>query len=276
MKRNAIARIVIYSLIVVILVGVLVHGMDWDGFHFDLDLGDDAQIVTGTASVEPSSIKHIRIEWVDGLVDVAIADQDTITFSETNVEKECMVYQIKGDTLVIRYSKDSIKLGINITTPNKQLTVYVPQDWMADSIEISAVSAMVTVDLPEVGETTVETVSGDIMVRHIRSQEISLTTVSGYACFEGICKELDCESVSGNCKVILSDKANNISMESVSGNLDMMLPQQCGFSAELESASGDIGSTFPTHVSGHTYTYGNGRMRIEAQTVSGNICIYES
>ena len=81
MKRNAIARIVIYSLIVVILVGVLVHGMDWDGFHFDWDLGDDAQVVTGTASVEPSSIKHIRIEWVDGLVDVATADQDTITFS---------------------------------------------------------------------------------------------------------------------------------------------------------------------------------------------------
>lgn len=276
MKRNAIARIVIYSLIVVILVGVLLHGMDWDGFHFGLDFSDDAQIVTGNASVEPSYIKHIRIEWVDGLVDIATADQDTITFSETNGEKQCMVYQIKGNTLEIRYSQESIDLGIHVATPNKQLTVYVPQDWMADTIEISAVSAIVTVDLPEVGETEVETVSGDIRVHHIRSQEISLTTVSGDARFEGSCQELDCESVSGNCRIMLSDKAKKISMESVSGDLDLMLPLQCGFTAELESDSGDIGSTFPASISGHTYTYGSGKMRIAAQTVSGNICIYES
>ena len=273
MKRNAIARIVIYSLIVVILVGVLVHGMDWDGFHFDLDLGDDAQIVTGTASVEPSSIKHIRIEWVDGLVDVATADQDTITFSETNGEKECMVYQIKGDTLVIRYSKESIKLGINITTPNKHLTVHVPMDWIAAGIEISAVSSNVTVELPEVQEAKVETVSGNIDIRCERSKEISFTTVSGHAGFTGNCEELDCESVSGNCKVALDGSAKEIQMESISGDLEIVLDGQLGFTAQIDSVSGGVRSDFTTSVSNDIHTYGDGSIRIEAETVSGSIRI---
>ena len=273
MKRNAIARIVIYSLIVVILVGVLVHGMDWDGFHFDLDLGDDAQIVTGTVSVDPSSIKHIRIEWVDGLVDVATADQDTITFSETNGEKECMVYQIKGDTLVIRYSKDSIKLGINITTPNKHLTVHVPMDWIAAGIEISSVSSNVTVDLPEVQEAKIETVSGNIDIRCERSKDISFTTVSGHAGFTGSCEELDCDSVSGNCKVALYGSAKEIQMESISGDLEIVLDGQSGFTAQIDSVSGGVRSDFPTSVSNDIHTYGDGSIRIEAETVSGGIHI---
>lgn len=273
MKRNAIARIVIYSLIVVILVGVLVHGMDWDGFHFDLDLGDDAQIVTGTASVEPSSIKHIRIEWVDGLVDVATADQDTITFSETNGEKECMVYQIKGDTLVIRYSKESIKLGINITTPNKHLTVHVPMDWIAAGIEISAVSSNVTVELSEVQEAKIETVSGDIDIRCERSKEISFTTVSGHAGFTGSCEELDCDSVSGNCMVALFGNAKEIQMESISGDLEIVLDGQLGFTAQIDSVSGGVRSDFTTSVSNDIHTYGDGSIRIEAETVSGSIRI---
>lgn len=273
MKRNAIARIVIYSLIVVILVGVLVHGMDWDGFHFDLDLGDDAQVVTGTASIDPTYIKHIRIEWVDGLVDVATADQDTITFSETNGEKECMVYQIKGDTLVIRYSKDSIKLGINITTPNKHLTVHVPMDWIAAGIEISAVSSNVTVELPEVQEAKIETVSGNIDIRCERSKDISFTTVSGHARFTGNCEELDCESVSGNCKVALYGSAKEIQMESISGDLEIVLDGQLGFTAQIDSVSGSVRSDFPTSVSNDIHTYGDGSIRIEAETVSGGIRI---
>lgn len=273
MKRNAIARIVIYSLIVVILVGVLVHGMDWNGFHFDLDLGDDAQVVTGTASVEPSSIKHIRIEWIDGLVDVATADQDTITFSETNGEKECMVYQIKGDTLVIRYSKESIQLGIHVTSPNKQLTVYVPQDWIAAGIEISAVSSNVTVELPEVQEAKIETVSGNIDIRCERSKEISFTTVSGHARFTGNCEELDCESVSGNCKVALYGSAKEIQMESISGDLEIVLDGQLGFTAQIDSVSGSVRSDFPTSVSNDIHTYGDRSIRIEAETVSGGIRI---
>ena len=120
MNRNAFARLVIYSIITVILIGVLLTGLNWNGFDWDADSA--GQTVTGTASVDASSIKRICIEWVDGTVDVRAAQQDTITFSETNGEKLCMVYSFKGDTLVIRYSKESLKLGINIKTPDKHLT----------------------------------------------------------------------------------------------------------------------------------------------------------
>ena len=273
MNRNAIARLVIYSIITAILIGVLVTGLDWNGF--DWDLGSADQSVTGTASVDAASIKRICIEWVDGTVDVRTAQQDTITFSETNGEKLCMVYSFKGDTLVIRYSKESLKLGINIKTLDKHLTVHVPEGWIAEDIEVTAVSANVTIDLPEARETEIETVSGDISIRYERSGEISLTTVSGQTAFEGSCDDLDCNSVSGDYNITLSGSAKEINMESISGDLEIVLDSQSGFTAQLDSVSGHIRSTFPTNVSGNTHTYGDGSMRIEAETVSGNIQIKE-
>ena len=271
MNRNAFARLVIYSIITVILIGVLVTGLNWNGFDWDSDSA--GQSVTGTASVDTSSIKRICIEWVDGTVDVRAAQQDTITFSETNGEKLCMVYSFKGDTLVIRYSKESLKLGINIKTPDKHLTVHVPQDWISDEIEISAVSANITVDLPEVRETEIESVSGDISIRYERSGEISLTTVSGQTAFEGICNELECSSVSGECNVKLLGSAKEIRMNSISGGLEIVLDGQSGFTAQLDSVSGSISSDFPTSITGQTHTYGDGSIRIEAETVSGGIRI---
>ena len=271
MNRNAFARLVIYSIITVILIGVLVTGLNWNGFDWDADSA--GQSVTGTASVDASSIKRICIEWVDGTVDVRAAQQDTITFSETNGEKLCMVYSFKGDTLVIRYSKESLKLGIHIKTPDKHLTVHVPQDWIADEIEISAVSANITVDLPEVRETEIESVSGDISIRYERSGEISLTTVSGQTAFEGICKELECSSVSGECNVKLLGSTKEIRMNSISGGLEIVLDGQSGFTAQLDSVSGSISSDFPTSITGQTHTYGDGSIRIEAETVSGGIRI---
>lgn len=271
MNRNAFARLVIYSIITVILIGVLVTGLNWNGFDWDADSA--GQTVTGTASVDASSIKRICIEWVDGTVDVRAAQQDTITFSETNGEKLCMVYSFKGDTLVIRYNKESLKLGINIKTPDKRLTVHVPQDWIADEIEISAVSANITVDLPEVRETEIESVSGDISIRYERSGEISLTTVSGQTAFEGICNDLECSSVSGECNVKLLGSAKEIRMNSISGGLEIVLDGQSGFTAQLDSVSGSISSDFPTSITGQAHTYGDGSIRIEAETVSGGIRI---
>jgi len=274
MNRNAFARLVIYSIITVILIGVLLTGLNWNGFDWDADSA--GQTVTGTASVDAPSVKRICIEWVDGTVDVRAAQQDTITFSETNGEKLCMVYSFKGDTLVIRYSKESLKLGITIKTPDKHLTVHVPQDWIADEIEISAVSADITVDLPEVRETEIESVSGDISVRYETSGEISLTTVSGQSSFEGICKELECSSVSGECNVKLLSSAKEIRMESISGDLTVELLQQYGFTAQLDSVSGHIRSEFSTTVSGSTHRFGDGSIKVEAETVSGNIHIKEA
>jgi DUF4097 and DUF4098 domain-containing protein YvlB len=146
-------------------------------------------------------------------------------------------------------------------------------DWIAEGIEISAVSSNVTVELPEVQETKIETVSGNIDIRCERSKEISFSTVSGHAGFTGNCEELDCESVSGNCKVALWGNAKEIQMESISGDLEITLDDQFGFTAQLDSVSGRISSDFSANVSDQTHTYGDGSIRIEAETVSGGIRI---
>lgn len=277
MKRNAIARIVIYSIIAVVLTGILIVGLGWDGFEFEWDLGGNGQTVSGTGSADASNIKRICIEWVDGRVDVSTAQQDTITFSETGGEKHPMVYEIKGNTLVIRYSKQTIKFGIHTgIMPSKQLTVHVPQDWVGSAIEITAVSADITVDLPKVEEAEFENVSGNTRMHLKECGSVSVETVSGKTIFEGSFGQFDCNTISGNCEVTLYGHAKEIGMESVSGDLTVALLQQYGFTAQLDSVSGHIRSDFSTSVSGSTHRFGDGSIKIEAETVSGNIHIKEA
>lgn len=276
MKRNAIARIVIYSLLILVLIGVLVKGLEHDGFLWE---PGSSNTVTGSGSIDMDQIENIEIEWVSGSVDVTIVPEteSRISFSETNGDEHPMVYEIKGKTLVIRFTKPSINLSFgNLNTPDKDLKVEIPVNWLCQSLDISAVSADVTVLLQNARDVDVENVSGKTELRFETSGSVSVETVSGEVSFIGQCDEFECNSVSGDCDVFLYEDAKEITLESISGDLTVSLFKEYGFTASIDSTSGNIYSDYSTTVSGGKHTYGDGKIRIEAETVSGDIFIRES
>ncbi len=279
MKANAITRIVIYSLVTVILCGILAAGMGLGHFVFDLG-GDDGDYITGSGSLPKENIEHLQIEWISGSVDVTIVPdtEANITFSETGGTEDCaMVYEVKGHTLIIRYQKPRVQIGFgNWSTPNKALTVEIPAEWNLQSIDISSVSANVNVLQIKSGDVDVENVSGSTEVRVLEAGDVDIETVSGRALFIGACKKLNLNSVSGDCDVFLDGATQEISFEGVSGDLKVSVFKEQGFSAKLDSVSGNIYSDFSTTVSGGAHSYGDGSLRITADTVSGDIQITES
>ena len=64
-------------------------------------------------------------------------------------------------------------------------------------------------------------------------------------------------------------------MESISGNLDLTLPKDLGFDAEVDTVSGSFQSRIPTtsQSKGH-YRSGNGGCEIDLESVSGSIQIH--
>ena len=67
-------------------------------------------------------------------------------------------------------------------------------------------------------------------------------------------------------------KLNALDAGSVSGNVRISMPENAGFTADVDSVSGDISGTYPMQMNAkNRYIGGDGSCRISVNTVSGDI-----
>ncbi len=255
MKGEAIVRIIIYSLVILILAAILTGGILAGNILSELDF--DAAVADGeiepVGSVSAETVKSIDIEWVGGTVLLQTADTDEITISENGGldSKNKLVWKQTGENLKIQFSQPKGFWG-NVfgMTSNmyKDLVVTVPKDWICTELEVQSVSAELTVADITVGHLDIETVSGDVK-------------------FTGSVREATLNSVSADCELRLDLGVQRIDTESVSGDITVYLTEEQGFSANLDSVSGHIISEF-----GYS-SHGDFSCRIDGESVSGDITI---
>ena len=78
------------------------------------------------------------------------------------------------------------------------------------------------------------------------------------------------------CIPSLTFAPNSIDLDSVSGQLVVVLPENTGFTAELDSLSGKMYSDFSTTYQDDTMCYLDGACKITMDSVSGNLRIRQS
>lgn len=284
MKRNAIVRIVIFSLVIVILAAVLCaglvfrhYGFRWFGRLFTGDTTTDSGNLSSSGSVNASQVDSLSIEWVAGSITVEPADTDTITFQETGATsaETQMVWEQSGSKLTIRFSQgdwNAFHFGFNADL-SKDLVVQVPRKWNCRELNIDSVSARVRVLDLTLDEIELNNVSGVCTFENCGVGDISLDTVSGDIRFTGTLNTLECDAVSANCTVNVTNVPKRIDMDGVSGDLDITVPEDCGFTVSLDTASGDFSSDFATTIQNGNYVYGDGDCRINISGVSGDVTI---
>lgn len=264
MKTSAVIRIVIYSFIALLLTAVMIFGIvSGNGGIVSIGRLENAKEELGFTSAQTpctvtADIREVKIEWTAGEVILEKGDTDAITFSETAdheiQEGDELRYRQQGDTLEIHFAKPT---GWNFFGTNnvrgKTLTVTLP-DTLYRSLSVETVSSSVTVIGLQADRMDIETVSGGI--------SLDATAVG----------ELDCESVSGETEVI-GTITRSASFDSVSGGITLRLPQNTGFTAEVESVSGKFSSDFETTKQGDEYRCGTGGIDLSFDTVSGNVQI---
>lgn len=286
MKTNAIVRIVLFSLAILVLLGILLAGLAFRFYTVNFgpfvgeiweDAIENGGTVAQSGSVDAAQIRNIEIDWVAGSITVQPGDTDEITFSETEVsqEKYKMVWKQSGDKLVIQFCKDSISWnGISFGSDlSKDLVVTVPRDWNCKELDIDAAAAKVTVSDLTIEKVDMDSASGACTFENCNVDEIDFDTASGNVYFSGTLNVLDCDSASASCTVVLTNVPRRIDMDGVSGDLDITLPENCGFSVSVDSLSGGFTSDFPTTASGGNYTYGDGSCHISVSGVSGDVRI---
>lgn len=273
MKRNAIVRIVLFSLAIAVLLSILLTGLGIGMFMVDTDI-DMGHFIQGGSSVDAAQVRDIEIEWASGKINIETADVDTISFQEEGKfsDDQQMVYSTDYKTLSICYSKPAIRIGF-ISTPSKDLTITVPENWQGGSIHIEAASADITLNNLSANSVELDSASGECVFTGCNLSELDVDTASGDITYNGIVKTLSCDAASADITAVLLQAPQSIDMDGASGSLDLTLPEDCGFTVELDSLSGNFRSDFTMSKNGDTYVCGNGACRIDVDSMSGDVII---
>lgn len=128
------------------------------------------------------------------------------------------------------------------------------------------------------GEVEASTGSGNITVAHATGK-VRAHAASGRVKVEQAVADLDVRSASGGLDVEGSPKSAHWDLETASGSVRVLLPQNTGFELDAHAGSGTVSTTHPVSVTG---TMGRGELRgvsgsadnhLRIRTASGSIRI---
>ena len=284
MKTNAIIRIILFSLAIVVLLGILLFGVGFKviNAHFlpKLNRSEAPEPTAGQMNQFEFStdIKRIEIEWVAGDIMIdAREGLNTISVFESmgNDVTETMFCTTSGDTLKIQFSEASMKFpsfGINYTF-NKDLIITVPASWQCDELTIDSAASNVTINALTINDMDFEGASGQLGFYGCNIFNLDIDTVSGDVEFDGNLENLDFDAASASFYGTIRNCPTQLQMDSLSGKLNLSLPSDCGFTLNRDSLSGSFSSDFDIMIQGDARIHGDGSCKIALSGLSGDVNI---
>lgn len=287
MKRNAIARIIIWSLVAVLLTSLLVVGIssspssffsgDWSLGGIGVTYKNSALYNVGGGTVT-DEFQSIKVNWTNGKINIEAYDGEDTVISETEVaEKENKLrWRVEDGVLKIQQMAAGMRFGLK-QTPKKTLTVKIPSN-VAEGLKAvtsDSVSAEVTITgISASDKIEIDTVSGGADLKNIRTEKLDIDTVSGSIKAAGEFTELESDSVSGDVTVSSATPLKKLDCDSTSGNIRLTIPKNSGFTLKADTVSGDISCGLPTvSESKNRRVCGDGSADFETDTVSGDLII---
>lgn len=284
MKRNAIIRIVLWSITLVILLGILCTGIYVPSAlnrirRASVRNTEDFQEIDGNGfTLDAASVRNVEIEWASGSIVIQPMDIGEMYIAEKAQDhsSEPMVWNLQDGTISIQYCKNPDRVfvfGMDTELECKDLIIQVPRDWQCNSLEIEAASATLEVQDLTIRKMEFDGASGSCKFRNCTVDSLDLDTASGDVWFQGSLLRLECDAVSADITLELTNVPNTLDLDGVSGGLDVTLPAEAGFTVTMETLSGDFESDFDTTQRNGSYVSGNGRCRIDVDGMSGDVTI---
>lgn len=276
MRNNAIIRIIIFSIVIVILLGILLAGLGFGALmtHLNAEKTDYSTARAPTVLFPLEEVRNIQIDWAAGNIEIIAGDVDSIQVTESGSfsEQEAMAYKQAGETLYIRFKKETVTFD-TFSVAHKDLTVTVPRDWVCQKLTLDVASANITVDTLTASYVNLNTASSDSVFKACHITDLDVNTASGSVEYQGILNTLDCDAASGRFTGVFDNTPSAINMDSASGDLDITLPRDSGFRVEMDALSGRFTTDFPVTTRGDSYIHGDCACEIEYDGVSGNVMV---
>ncbi|MBN1891983.1 MAG: DUF4097 family beta strand repeat protein [Clostridiales bacterium] len=223
-----------------------------------------------------------------------------------------------SDKLVIRQRTRWMPLFINIGGAGRVVTVFIPEsftgsvtykcasgdldlteDFVFDEFDASVASGDMRFGRFYANSASVETTSGDLFFGHFEVPEYSIKSSSGDITIDKIdgtgtvkaisgnieiddyCGKGIISTTSGDVTVAVQEATGDISIQVISGEVDVAVATGSSFSVDFSLVSGDIFTDVPlnnAHVTKRATTGTVGdrpEYRLEVKTTSGDIRFYE-
>ncbi len=287
MKANAIVRIVLFSLAIIILAAILLGVLAFNLFVVDGKIRYDHMeaVEAPVAIIEQgeisAQIRNIEIEWAAGSItiqpDEKVQSIHVTEYCPSDSDYE-MVMKQSGQTLDIRFCKDSLKLssfGTTVEDIRKDLIIVVPVDWVCNSIEIDAAATDVDIHDLRINELDFDGASGNLILDNCSIVELDIDTASGDVEFTGTLNDLDFDAASAKFTGEFFQVPNHLNLDAMSGDLDIILPEHCWFTCELDTMSGSFNTDFATTQENGIHVHGNkdNACHIKISALSGDVRI---
>lgn len=280
-KGNTAAAIIIsiicgFTIIAVVAIscvfGFLGKGFAWIGdyvpeivdnvFVYE-DYDNERLYSVGSAEIPVDGITEIEVDWISCDVHIEYYDGETISIQEPEQSNPDygLRYRVDANKLKIKFCKSGIK---NKHPNDKKLTVRLPEGLNLTELDISSISS-------------------NVNVNGITAREINFETVSGNITANGNFIDIDTDSVSGNSDIITYTAPVEVDSDTVSGDFTITVPDDIGgFTVKTSTVSGTFNKsgfdniTSVTDKNGRngTFTYGNGSIEIDFNSVSGDFEIH--
>ena len=252
MKRNAIARIIIFSVIALVLTSFLVIGIAPEFFMGQFATGDNVP----REGHAPGDIRRLEIDWAAGKITIRKKDNiDGIFFYEMGPDG-CwyhMDYEYDEYTLQISYGA-KFTIGKSV---EKDLTIEVPANWTCDELELNA--AGVIVNIEDVDMHTLE--------------------LNGAGCklhYTGKLTYLDINSAGAELTVNSAGRPQQIDLDGMGCRLALTLPTGCGFAVDTNGLGCKLDTSLPISEKNGKKVYGDEACAIEVNGLGCSITITEN
>ncbi len=277
-KGSAVLRIVLFALIAIALISVLMGGIGVNSLFSrksttGSDLKEGALLLEDTL-IDAEGIDALNISWVAGDVSIRTEEQSGITVTEDRRSSDRpLILRQSGSTLVVEFCESS---WFSSLSSKKNLTVVVPTGWAGKKLTVNGVSARLTCTGLALDDLELSTVSGVCSFQNCSADNAKVKSVSGDLNFNGTLKKLSFDGASARANIIVDNVPDEIRMDSVSGNLNLTLPESSGFSLQRDSLSGGFDSDFPTETDGSEIVSGDGACKIALSGVSASVHIHSA
>ena len=298
MKSNAIVRIIIWSIVALLLSGILIyllglrfgifpdilyHSSSGEQWAEAVPLETEVMVVPiqplpneETMSF-PGEINEIEIEWAAGDIVIMAKDVDRITASESDVTdaRYSLQYQVRDTKLEIVFCEDALLPGFSLGKDVvKDLYIEVPMDWTGQSIEIDAAAANVEMHNITLQELDIDGADGTCDFQNCHFTNLDIDTASGGVYFSGTLDSFDFDAASASFTGDIQNTPSRIDMDSMDGKLDLALPEDCGYTLTMDGMSVSLSSDFNgTSMKNGSHVYGDGRCRIDVDGMNCDVTL---
>ena len=284
MKGNAIVRIVIYGLLIGILILILIGTLGYDLYFSNIRLNWNDSPVPAEAPLPINQqeiytqIQNIEIDWVEGTISIHPSDSlDHISISEVSIDENTprMICSRNGQTLKIEFSEENERFHLfgNNKSVSKDLVIRVPKNWNCNNLEIDAAATDVNIQDLTIRELDFDGASGNLILDHCNITDLDIDTASGDIEFVGTLDNLDFDAASAKFYGEFYNSPHSLKMDSMSGDLELVLPEYTGFELNMETVSGSFDTDFTFGKHNDLYICGDGNCKIKVSAMSSDVSI---